>query len=185
MNRNQQLKLLATVLAMQEDAFAPAATAGTRDEAHWREVLARTGTLREAERNMLLHSPQARRQFYFMADVARAEAYARWKQAGIETSLCYRAAASPTVEPLKIESNPHFTLILFPLDEEGKTWNLYLKLSPRFRPLASAGIRLVDEGGEVWLAGQPDGDGELSGDWLLEGSPLERLRQQQLQIQPG
>ncbi|MEI2780097.1 MAG: hypothetical protein V9H25_02095 [Candidatus Competibacter sp.] len=184
MNRNKQLKLLAAVLAMQDETVAPAA-AGARDETPWREALARKAALSESERKALLHSPQARRQFYFMADVARAETYARWKQAGIETSLCYRAAASPTVEPLKIESNPHFTLILFPLDEQGETWNLYLKLSPPLRQLATSGIRLVDDRGEVWLAGQPDADGELSGDWQLEGSPLERLLQQQLQIQPG
>lgn len=184
MNRNKQVKLLAAVLAMQDEAVAPAA-AGARDETPWREALARQGALNEEERQVLLHSPSARRQFYFMADVARAEAYARWKQAGIETALRYRAAASPTVEPVKIESNPDFTLVLFPLDAEGKAWNLFLKLSPTFQPLASGGIRLVDEEGEVWLAGQPDSDGELSGDWQLAGSPLERLHQQQLQIQPG
>ncbi len=183
MNRNKKLNLLAAVLAMQDEAIAP--TVGARDETPWREALARADALSEEERKALLHSPSARRQFYFMADVARAEAYVRWKQAGIETSLYYRAAASPTVEPLKIESNPYFTLVLFPLDEEGKTWNLFLKLSPAFQRLASAGIRLVDDRGEVWLAGQPDADGELSSDWRLEGSPLERLHQQQLQIQPG
>lgn len=185
MNRDKQLKLLAEVLAMQEDSVTQPVADGARDEIKWREVLVRKGTLSEGERKVLLHSPNVRRQFYFMADVVRAEAYARWKQAEIETSLRYRAAASPTVEPLKIESNPNFTLILFPLDELGQTWNLYLKLSPSFRQLASAGIRLVDDQGDVWLAGQPDVDGELSGDWHLEGSPLERLRQQQLQIQPG
>ncbi|MDS4032401.1 MAG: hypothetical protein RKO66_20405 [Candidatus Contendobacter sp.] len=185
MNGNKQLKLLAALLAIQEDALAPTAAADACDEVHWQEALTRKSALRGNARKALLHSPQTRRQFYFMADVTRAEAYARWKQAGIETALRYRAAASPTVEPLKIESNPHFTLILFPLDDEGKTWNLYLKLSAAFRPLASAGIRLVDDRGEVWLAGQPDADGELSSDWQLEGSPLERLLQHQLQIQPG
>lgn len=113
MNRNKQVKLLAAVLAMQDEAAAPVA-AGASAETRWREALARKGVLPEEERRVLLHSPSARRQFYFMADVARAEAYARWKRAGIETALRYRAAASPTVEPLKIESNPHSPSFCFP-----------------------------------------------------------------------
>ncbi len=158
-------------------------TGPTFDEASFRDIVAGKRAITEAERRILLRSPDARRRFYFLADVIRAEAYVKWRRAGMATTLHYRAAASSSVKPVTI-NNPDFTLTLFPLDNQGKEWTLHIRLSESAMELIEAGIRVVDDRGELWIAGRPDADGELSANWRLGDSPLERLYKTQLSIQP-
>ncbi|NJN48331.1 MAG: hypothetical protein HC808_19720 [Candidatus Competibacteraceae bacterium] len=181
MPNKHTLDLLAVTLAGQAE---PAPLESELDETRLREVLTGRSVLAASERKQLLRSPAARRQLYFLADILRAETYARWRQAAIDTELLYQAAASSSVEPLQITSNPYYSLSLFPLDSEGRAWTLYLKLSAQLRQQVITGVRLIDDEEQVWLAGKPDSDGELSGDWHLPGSPIERLRQTKLHLKP-
>lgn len=184
MKQEQLIRLLAATLRAQREPPATMQAEAALEEESLRAALADQGALPAAERRALLRSPAARHQIYFLADVIRAERYVRWKQAGIDSTLRYQAAASGAVEPVTLDSNPDFILTLFPLDEQGTAWNLHLKLSAQARKLADAGIRLVDDQGDVWMVGQPDADGELSGDWPGEGAPLELLRERRLRVQP-
>jgi hypothetical protein len=61
---------------------------------------------------------------------------------------------------------------------------LHLQLSERLLRLSDTGIRLIDSKGVVWLEGQPDAAGELSGNWQHPGSPLGELLECRLHIQP-
>jgi len=185
MNQLRLIKLLAATLAAQREPPVMLPKETVLDEKGIWDVLAGKRHWHDAERHALLRSPAARHQLYFLADVARAERYVHWKQAGIDSALRYQAAASGSIEPVTIDSNPHFILTLFPLDERGETWHLHLKLSEQARKCTATGIHLIDDQGDVWMAGQPDADGELSNDWQRGQSPLELLRERRLRLQPS
>lgn len=181
MKRNKRMKILAAVFGAQQE---PAENAVMIDEVALRELLTRKRPPTEHEARLLRQSPATRRQLYWLADVIRAEQYLFWKQVGINATLVYRAASSAETKPVSLTDNPDFSLTLYPLDTEGKAWNLHLRLSERSAKLADTGIRLIDDEGKVWIAGYPDADGELSDDWIFEESPLERLHRHCLYVLP-
>lgn len=181
MNREQLNKLLVSGLAQQDEPVA--APEIDLDDAELRDIVTGQRTLNTQEQQALLISPALRRRLYFLADVIRAETYAAWQQEGIDPVLHYQAAASSEVEPVTVDNNPDFTLTLYPLDDMATNWTLHLQVSLRIRDLTPKGIRLLDDAGETWLAGQPDADGELSADWVLSGSPVERLHSHTLKLQ--
>lgn len=182
MKYNRWTKVLATAFGAQQEL---AEVVTMIDEVALRELLTRKRPPTEHESRLLRQSPATRRQLYLLADVIRAEHYLAWKQSGIDATLVYRAASSPETKPVSLNDNPDFSLTLYPLDTEGKTWNLHLRLSERSAKLADTGIRLIDDEGAVWMAGHPDADGELSNDWSFEESPLERLHRHCLHVLPG
>ena len=114
----------------------------------------------------------------------RAAQYLAWQRAGMAPQMAYLAAADPAVQPVTIDTHPHFTLKLFPLDAAGTRWTIYLKLSDTAYQTLLTGVRLVDTGGLQWLAGQVDDDGELSADWTHPEPPLQRLHRYALRVEP-
>ena len=182
--------LLADILGSQPDKpehWRAARAAGLADEQRLRAAVSGQQPLDEAERRLLLRSPQARERVLEVAATLRDEARAAWRQAGIAPVLVYQAAAGEQggeFEPLSVDSNRDFSVSLLPLDPDGQRWTVSLRLSRRVLKTWSGPVRLMDSAGGQWLQGQPDGDGELSADWSLPGSPLERLRQFSLSIEP-
>lgn len=154
------------------------------DDERLREALTGRRPFDADERRLFLRSPTARARLNRLAEVIRAETYARWHRGGIAADIVYRAAAGGETKPISVTSNPDFALTLFPLHPEGGAWSLHLRLSPRAFEALSVGVRLIDSDGAVWLEGRPDRDGELSGDWRLSESPLERLREFRLRVEP-
>ena len=124
-----------------------------------------------------------------VATALRAETRAHWQRAGVVAELAYQAAADDEVRPVSVDGNRDFGVSLLPLDPQGRRWTVSLRLSSRVmaglvgQDLAGR-VRLTDSGGGLWLQGQPDSDGELSGDWMLDESPLLRLRLYTLSIEP-
>ena len=85
---------------------------------------------------------------------------------------------------MTIDTHPHLTVKLFPLDEHGARWTVFVKLAEPIHNSLVSGIRLVDTGGVQWLTGYVDKDGELSADWTYEESPLQRLHRYALRLEP-
>ena len=136
------------------------------------------------EQKAMLYSPAARGRLRFLVEANRAERLFRWRELAVDNSLELQAAAGGTLEPVSI-TNTDFTLTAFPLDDQGNEWLLHLKISPRLVPaLQNAPLVVRDEQGQPWLKGVPDGDGEVSVPWTLEGSPIERFASQRLTIEP-
>ena len=181
MNPEALKHLMAAILAEQPES----ADAGMAlDEVRLRRVLSGEELLSAAEQRLLWTSPAARRRLITLWDSQRAAQYLAWHQAGITPQIAYLAAADPAVQPVTIDTHPHFTIKLFPLDTDGKHWTIFLKLSDTAYQTLLTGVRLVDTGGLQWLAGSVDGDGELSADWTHPEAPLQRLHRYALRIEP-
>jgi hypothetical protein len=174
-------RLLATILAEQpERADADRAL----DEERLRRALSGAEPLTAAEQRLLWTSPEARRRLYALREAQRAVQYLAWQRLGIAPQLAYLAAAGPAVEPVTIDTHPHFTIKLFPLETDGQHWTIFFKLSETVHQTLLTGIRLVDSGGLQWLAGHVDEDGELSADWTHPEPPLQRLHRYALRVEP-
>jgi len=187
-SKQELQRLLGGILRSQPDLpgpWAAAQAAGLTDEGRLRAVVSGRRPLSLDEQRLLLRSPQARQQLYGVAVALRAETRAHWRQAGVDTALVYQAAAADEVRPVSVDSNPDFSVSLFPLDEQGRHWTVSLSLSGRVMQGLVGPLRLVDSDGGLWLQGTPDADGELSADWILPGSPLRRLRRFRLSIEPA
>jgi hypothetical protein len=181
MNPEALKRLMAAILAEQPDS---AEVRPALDEARLQRALSESEPLSLTEQRLLWVSPATRRRLARLRDSQRAIQYQVWQQVGIIPQITYLAAADPTVQPITIETNPHFTLKLFPLDADGASWTLFLKLSDTAHRTLSTGVRLVDTGGVQWLAGQVDADGELSADWTYAEPPLQRLHRYELRVEP-
>ena len=154
------------------------------DEARLRQALTGTVELSPAEQALLLHDPSARQRLYALRDAQRARQYLIWKRLGMATQVSYLAAADVTDHPVTIDTHPHLTVKVFPLDAEGTRWTIFLKVSETLQETLLSGLRLLDSGGLLWLIGQVDADGELSMDWAHAESPLQRLHHYELRIEP-
>ena len=181
MNRKAMQRLMAAILAEQPES----ADAGIAlDEARLRRALSGAEPLSQAEQRLLWTSPAARWRLTMLWVSERAAQYLAWHQAGIAPQIAYLAASDAAVQPVTIDTHPHFTIKLFPLDTDGKRWTIFLKLSDTAHQTLLTGIRLVDTGGLLWLAGPVDGDGELSVDWPHPEPPLQRLHRYELRVEP-
>jgi hypothetical protein len=173
--------LMAALLSEQPE---PPEAAPALDQARLQRALTGAEPLTAAEQRLLWTSPAARRRFTALREARQARQYRRWRQAGIDPQVVYRAAADAAVQPIVVDSNPHVTVKLFPLDEQGSRWTVFVKLSETMRRSLEAGIRLRDTGDMEWLTGQVDGDGELSADWPHQESPLQRVHRYGLRVEP-
>ena len=54
---------------------------------------------------------------------------------------------------MTIDTHPYLTVKLFPLDEHGTRWTVFVKLAEPIHNSLVSGIRLVDTGGVQWLTG--------------------------------
>lgn len=181
MNPEALKHLMAAILAEQpespDDGMA-------LDEARLQRALSEEEPLSAAEQHLLWISPAARRRLTMLWDSQRAAQYLAWHRAGITPQMAYLAAADAAVQPVTIDTHPHFMIKLFPLDVDGKHWTIFLKLSDTAHQTLLTGVRLVDTGGLQWLAGPVDGDGELSADWTHAEPPLQRLHRYELRVEP-
>jgi hypothetical protein len=181
MNTEAMKRLLAAMLADQTEHD----DAGMAlDEARLTRALSGEEPLTGAEQDLLWTSPAARQRLFALRGMQRSSQYLTWRQIGIEPLIPYRAAADGAVQTVTIDSHPDWTIKLFPLDEQGDRWTIFLKLSERVTQSLVSGIRLVDTGDAQWLAGHVDKDGELSADWVHQESPLQRLHRYELRIDP-
>jgi len=191
---NELRGLLGAILRSQPDLPGRFDERVLGDDAQLRDALTGRQVFSDAQRTQLLRSPQARERLMRVATALRAETRAHWQQAGVVAELAYQAAADDDVRPVSVDSNRDFGVSLLPLDPQGQRWTVSLRLSRRVmaglvgqglagQDLASQ-VRLLDSGGGLWLQGRPDSDGELSGDWALDESPLLRLRRYKLSIEP-
>jgi hypothetical protein len=181
MNAKALKRLLAAMLAQQpEHADAGMAL----DEARLRRALSGEEPLTAAEQHLLWTSPAARQRLVALRDAQRAAQYLAWQQVGIESQIYYLAAADSAVQPITIDTHLDLTVKLFPLDDQGEHWTIFLKLSASAHQTLLSGIRLVDTGGVEWLAGHVDSDGELSADWTHHESPLRRVHRYALRLEP-
>lgn len=181
MHKDAMKRLLAGMLAQQPEH----ANAGMAlDEARLRRALSGAESLSDAEQHLLWTSPAARQRLTTLHQAQRAAQYLAWRRAGIDTQVVYLAAADPMVQPITIDTHPHLTVKLFPLDDQGVRWTIFLKLSAPLHTSLLSGIRLLDTGGLQWLAGQVDSDGELSADWPHPESPLQRVHRYALRLEP-
>jgi hypothetical protein len=181
MNTKTMKRLLAAILAQQPER----ADAGMAlDETRLRRALSGEEPLTDAEQHLLWTSPAARQRLVALRDAQRAMQYLAWQQAGIESQIFYLAAADTAVQPITIDTHPELTVKLFPLDEQGTRWTVFLKISEAVQDSLVSGIRLVDTGGVEWLAGHVDSDGELSADWMHQESPLQRVHRYALRLEP-
>jgi hypothetical protein len=105
------------------------------------------------------------------------------RQPGVALQITYRAAAARPGHPITIATHPALTIKLFPLDEQGDRWTIFLKLTEQGQKTLGTAIRLVDTGGMQWLAGQVDEDAELSADWPHQESPPQRLYRYELRVE--
>lgn len=180
MNHDAMQRLLAALLTEQPER----ADAGINlDEARLRRALAGEEPLTDAEQQLLWTSPAARHRLMALRAVQCATQQRAWQRLGVEPQIVYLAAADSTVQPITIDSHPHLTVKLFPLDEQGERWTVFLKLSESLQQTLLTGIRLLDTGGLQWLAGHVDHDGELSADWTHDESPLHRLHRYELRLE--
>ena len=201
---NELRGLLGAILRSQPDLPGRYDERVLGDDAGLRDALTGRQALSDAQRSQLLRSPQARERLMRVATTLRAETRAHWQRAGVVAELAYQAAADDEVRPVSVDGNRDFGVSLLPLDPQGRRWTVSLRLSRRVmaglagQDLAGEGlagqgladlgpagqVRLLDSGGGLWLQGRPDSDGELSGDWALDESPLLRLRLYTLSIEP-
>jgi hypothetical protein len=180
MNHDAKQRLMAAILTEQPER----ADAGTTlDEARLRRALSGDEPLNHAEQHILWTSPAARHRLMVLRDVQRAAQQRAWQRLGVAAQIVYLAAADSTVQPITIDTHPHLTVKLFPLDEQGERWTVFLKLSESLQQTLLTGIRLLDTGGVQWLAGHVDHDGELSADWTHDESPLHRLHRYALRLE--
>ena len=178
-------RLLGAVLASEPEPASHEDPGRHLDDQRLREALTGKNPLDTAERHALLRSPAARRRLYFQRQLLRAEASYRWTAAAIQSDILYQAAAGGEPRVVTVADNRDFTLTLFPLDTTGTRWHLHLKISNRARELLEGiAIRLVDDVGTEWLAGQPDADGEISADCPFKESPLDLLVDRRLHLEP-
>ena len=105
------------------------------------------------------------------------------RQNGVALQLAYLAAADHPGHPITLDTHPALLVKLFPLDESGDRWTIFLKVTEQGQEALGSRIRLVDTGGVQWLAGQVDEDGELSADWAYQETPLQRLHQYELRLE--
>ena len=143
---------------------APPAIADTR----LREVLRGGTAFTPAERHLMLQSPATRERFIALAHRERATVRQAWGQTPVFACL---AAATSGQNEIKIE-NAACELRLIKLDSQGRRWKIWLRLADTFRRHSAGGVRVVDDTGREWLAGQLDAEGELSGLWPFEESPV-------------
>jgi len=181
MNPDAMQRLLTAILAEQPER--PDAGIAL-DEARLRRALSGAEPLSTAEQQVLWTSPAARRRLALLHRVQRAAQYLAWQQAGIAPQISYLAAADAAVQPVTIDTHPHLTVKLFPLDEHGARWTVFVKLAEPIHNSLVSGIRVVDTGGVQWLTGYVDKDGELSAEWTYEESPLQRLHRYALRLEP-
>lgn len=174
-------RLMATMLAEQSDRDDADMAL---DEARLRRVLSGDAPLSAIEQRLLWTSPTARQRLAMLWESRHAAQYLAWQRAGVSPQIHYQAAADQAVQPITIETHPHCTIKLFPLDADGAHWTVYIKLSDTVQQTLLSGIRLVDSGGLQWLAGQVDNDGELSADWPHAEPPLQRLHRYALRLEP-
>jgi hypothetical protein len=180
MNHDAMQHLMAGILAEQPER---ADAGASLDEARLRRALSGDEPLNHTEQQLLWTSPAARRRLMILRDVQRATQHQAWQRLGVESQIVYLAAADSTVQPITIDTHPHLTVKLFPLDEQGERWTVFLKLSEALQQTLLTGIRLLDTGGVQWLAGHVDHDGELSADWTHDESPLHRLHRYALRLE--
>lgn len=173
--------LLAAILADQPERPE---TDPLLDEARLVRLLAGTQPLTTAEERVLWTSPAVRRQLAALRAAQRAAQYQAWSQIGFVPQIPYLAAAAASVQPVTIATHPGLIIKLFPEDDDGNKWTIWLKLARFVQDVLVSGIRLVDTGGVSWLAGQMDHDGELSADWTYTESPLRRLQRYALRLEP-
>lgn len=181
MNPEALQHLMAAILTEQPESID---TTMALDEERLRRALSGEEPLSATEQRLLWTSPAARRRLTTLRDSQRAAQYLAWQRAGIAPQIVYLAAADPAVQPITIDTHPHFTIKLYPLDTDGQLWTVYLKLSDTVHQTLLTGVRLVDTGGLQWLAGHVDGDGELSADWPHREPPLQRLHRYALRVEP-
>jgi len=175
---NPTQKVLAALLRQSADKQwdAPPTIADTR----LREVLQGGPAFTPAERRLMLQSPTTRERFIALAHGERIARRQAWGQ--IPRFACQAAAGNQN--EIKIESvaaAPDFStgsgdsckLHLIKLDSQGQRWKISLRVTDTICRNSPAGVRLVDDTGREWLAGQPDEAGKLSGLWPFEESPLD------------
>jgi len=173
--------LLSSALSKQKDSGA----GQELGEERVREILSAKKAATREEQQILINSPAARRQLYFMANVIRAEQLTKWQQSGINNVVQLQAAAQsyPDNQPITIDTNPNFIVTLFPPEEIDDNWTIHLKIAPGLLTELK-GLRLIDSADREWLAGTIDDDGEISQAWPYAEDPLTVLETQQLTIEP-
>jgi len=174
-------KLLSAVLTKQQEGTSLKKI----DELRVRDILSARSTITSEEQQLLLRSPTARRQLYFINDVMRAEQLAHWQQSDVQNTIQLQAAAQsyPEQQPICIDSNPNFVLTLFPPEGNNDSWIIHLQVTLDLLTEIK-GVRLLDSSGREWLSGIPDTDGEISQPWKYTEEPLSVLQKYHLSIEP-
>ena len=112
MNPEALKHLMAAILAEQPESVD---TEMALDEVRLRRALSGEEPLSAAEQRLLWTSPAARRRLIMLWDSQRAAQYLAWQRAGIAPQIAYLAAADAAVQPVTIDTHPHFIIKLFPL----------------------------------------------------------------------
>ncbi len=165
--------------------FAEQAANITQDSAQisdqrMREVLNYQARFSHAEQRLFLQSPATRERFAFLSQVAKAEYY---QQQNYQPEFIDRMAADSKDNIRREEIHkPSYSLYLVPY-QNGASWEIAVRVHDAKLRQAPTGLKLVDDSGRVWVSGQPDADGEISGYWEEASSPLLALKQQTLHVE--
>ncbi len=180
MNKTQQMKLLAAILASQPE---PSDSAVLTDE-RIREALLKGPRLTTAEKKLLWASRDAREHFLAIRKQVRLDLSEIVASKGLGTSEL-RLAASGSGSENEIRGNG-FIVTVYRDHDFANQWSVsvqllpvYLSLLPRQTP-----ISLQDTGGVVWARGVPDVHNMIGAIWTAEEAPLDRLKIHKLRLDP-
>ncbi|MDM8545978.1 hypothetical protein [Candidatus Venteria ishoeyi] len=143
-------------------------------------ILTKNRQFTPQEQQALLDSPCTQARFTLLADVVKMEQH---EQQAAWPPIEALAAAEKSIHKLEFEVSDYYHLTLFPIDAKGTDWEILLTIAPKQRAMFQAGIQLLDEQGLVWLQGQLDAQGQISGFWEQEVNLWDYIHDHTLRIQ--
>jgi len=173
-------QLLADVLSIQPERDDLGLT--LTDE-RIKEVVWSDSSFTDEEKKILRTSPEARIRLSIEHDKIRRKQLIRWHDAGVDQ--CLQWAADSNMDDLKYEG-ADFTLKIYPLNEK-TTWAIIIQIKEKLLNASSLvkAVRLVDDGGFIWVSGKIDDYKEVTGYWKNGNeTPLERMAKHKLSLEP-
>jgi len=159
--------------------------AGTISRERIERILTSGPGLSQREKQVLLRSPIARYEYYDTKSKILVSIKRKLAQQHINTEIVPLAATDDSADR-HIFSCTGFRVTIYDKKAFGIPWVILLQFGTTFMKVIHpmTVVRLVDSGGQEWLRGKPDENGELTASWLdVETDLLDRVRRFSLNIE--
>lgn len=181
MNIQSIERLFASMLDQQVEL----GNVGTINRDRFKRALTSGPDLTEKEKRILLVSPIARYEYHDIKREVLASIEQKIEEQHINTEIVPLAASDDSADR-HIFPCTGFRVTMYDKKKYGIPWILLLQLDTTFMNIINpmTVVRLVDSGGQEWLLGKPDKNGELTASWLdTETDLLDRVRRFSLNIE--